>query len=52
MYVGIFGDVIFSVGHLRVLTPSNFKGTTGANWAEHEVLGGKARAEYLSLIHI
>ena len=26
MYVGIFGDVIFSVGHLRVLTPSNFKG--------------------------
>ena len=31
MYVGIFGDVIFSVGHLRVLTPSNFKGTTGAN---------------------
>ena len=34
MYVGIFGDVIFSVGHLRVLTPSNFKGTTGANWAE------------------
>ena len=23
MYVGIFGDVIFSVGHLRVLTPSN-----------------------------
>ena len=46
MYVGIFGDVIFSVGHLRVLTPSNFKGTTGANWAEHEVLGGKARAEY------
>ena len=48
MYVGIFGDVIFSVGHLRVLTPSNFKGTTGANWAEHEVLGGKARAEYLS----
>lgn len=48
MYVGIFGDVIFSVGHLRVLTPSNFKGTTGANWAEHEVLGRKARAEYLS----
>lgn len=48
MYVGIFGDVIFSVGHLHVLTPSNFKGTTGANWAEHEVLGGKARAEYLS----
>ena len=30
MYVGIFGDVIFSVGHLRTLTLSNFKGSTGA----------------------
>lgn len=48
MYVGIFGDVIFSVGHLRTLTPSNFKGTTGANWAEHETIGGKSRSEYIS----
>lgn len=35
MYVGIFGDVIFSVGHLRTLTLSNFKGSTGAEWVEH-----------------
>ena len=48
MYVGIFGDVIFSVGHLRTLTPANFKGTTGANWAEHETIGGKSRSEYIS----
>ena len=46
MYVGIFGDVIFSVGHLRTLTLSNFKGSTG------EVLGkcmsfGKAKPEYV-----
>lgn len=47
MYVGVFGDVIFSVGHLRMLTPSSFKGTTGATWAEHNVLKGKARAEYI-----
>lgn len=48
MYVGIFGDVIFSVGHLRVLTPSNFKGKIEANWAEHEVLKGKAKPEFLN----
>lgn len=48
MYVGVFGDVIFSVGHLRTLTPSNFKGTIGANWSDHEVLKGKPKPEYLS----
>lgn len=36
MYVGIFGDVIFSVGHLRTLTLSNFKGSTGAEWVEQK----------------
>ena len=41
MYVGIFGDVIFSVGHLRTLTLSNFKGSTGAEWVEHKVINGK-----------
>ena len=44
MYVGIFGDVIFSVGHLRTLTLSNFKGTSGAKWVDHEVIGGKAKS--------
>ena len=48
MYVGIFGDVVFSVGHLRVLTPSNFKGKIEANWAEHEVLKGKSKPEFLN----
>lgn len=43
MYVGIFGDVIFSVGHLRTLTLSNFKGSTGAEWVEHKVINGKAK---------
>lgn len=48
MYVGIFGDVIFSVGHLRTLTLSNFKGTSGAKWVDHEVIGGKAKSEYIA----
>ena len=43
MYVGIFGDVIFSVGHLRTLTLSNFEGTSGAKWVDHEVIGGKGK---------
>ena len=47
MYVGIFGDVIFSVGHLRTLTLSNFKGSTGAEWVEHKVINGKAKPEYV-----
>lgn len=41
MYVGIFGDVIFSVGHLRTLTLSNFKGSTGAEWVEHKQINTK-----------
>ena len=40
--------MVFSVGHLRVLTPSNFKGKIEANWAEHEVLKGKAKPEFLN----
>ena len=44
MYVGIFGDVIFSVGHLRTLTLSNFKGSTGAEWVEHKVINEIGRA--------
>ena len=48
MYIGTFGDVIFTVGHLKVLTPVNFAGSTGANLAQHDVTSGKARSEYIS----
>lgn len=47
MYVGTYGDVVFSVGHLRVLTPSNVSGEIGADWATHEVVGGKSRSQYI-----
>ena len=39
MYVGTFGDIVFNVSHLQVLTPSN--------WADHSVLGGKTKSQYL-----
>ena len=48
MYVGIFGECDFLRGTPACAHPVKLQGTTGANWAEHEVLGGKARAEYLS----
>lgn len=28
-------------------TPSNLKGSTGSDWATHEVVGGKARSEWV-----
>lgn len=48
MYTGTFGDVIFSVGHYKVLTPSGIKGSTGADWATHDVLEGKPRSQYIA----
>ena len=47
MYTGVWGDTIFSVGHIKVLTPSNVKGSSGADWAEHSVLEGKTRTQYM-----
>ena len=47
MYVGTYGDIVFNASHLQVLTPSNISGITGADWADHEVLGSKTKSQYL-----
>ena len=47
MYTGTYGDIVFNVSHLRVLTPSNISGSTGADWADHSVIGNKTRSQYL-----
>ena len=47
MYVGTYGDIVFNVSHLQVLTPSNISGSTGADWADHEVLSIKTKIQYL-----
>ncbi len=47
MYVDTYGDILFNVSHLHVLTPSNISGSTGADWADHEVLGSKTKSQYL-----
>ena len=47
MYVGTYGDIVFNVSHLQALTPSNISVSTGADWADHEVLGSKTKSQYL-----
>ena len=39
--------LVFNVSHLQVLTPSNISGSTGADWADHEVLSSKTKSQYL-----
>jgi len=47
MAVGSYMGQAFTVSNVRILTPSNLKGSTGSDWATHDVVGGKARSEYL-----
>ena len=47
MYVGTYGEIVFNVSHLQVMTPSNISGSTGADWADPEVLGSKTKSQYL-----
>lgn len=38
---------VFTVSDKKIFTPSNLKGTTGGDWATHEINGGKARSQYM-----
>ena len=44
MAIGSFMGRVFTVSHTKIFTPSNLKGSTGSDWATHEVVGGKAGA--------
>lgn len=46
MAVGTFMGMVFTVSQQKLLTPSNFKGSTGSDWATHDVVGGKSRSEW------
>ena len=48
MYIGTYGDIVYSTGALRVLTPSNMSGDIKGDWANHNVLGGKPRSQYIA----
>lgn len=47
MAIGSFMGRVFTVSHTKIFTPSNLKGSTGSDWATHEVVGGKARSEWV-----
>jgi hypothetical protein len=38
---------VFSVSSRRILTPSNLKGSTGSDWATHDLIGRKSRSQYI-----
>lgn len=48
MAVGSFMGRVFTVSSWRILTPSNLKGSTGSDWATHDVVGKKARSQYMA----
>lgn len=47
MAIGSYMGRVFTVSSMRILTPSNLKGSTGSDWAKHETVGRKARSQYL-----
>lgn len=47
MAVGSYMGLVFTVSQQRVLTPSNLQGSTGSDWANHEIIGRKARSQWI-----
>lgn len=47
MATGSYLGRVFTVSSMRILTPSNLKGSAGSDWATHETVGRKARSQYL-----
>ena len=47
MLIGTFGDVIFTTSRWRTLTFSQLSTTTAANYANHDLLTGKPRKQFI-----
>lgn len=47
MIVGAFGDTVFEVSMLRVITFDGFKRTVKAKYASHEIIGRPAVLEFV-----
>lgn len=45
MWIGCFGELVFSVSSRRIFTPDGISGSTGSEWATHNVIGGKPKSE-------
>lgn len=46
--VGSFMGCTFTVSDIKILTPSNLKGQTGSEWANHSRTGAKARSQWVA----
>lgn len=45
--VGSFMGRVFTVSSRKIFTPSNLKGSAGSNWASHDIIGRKARSQWV-----
>ena len=45
MWVGCFGELVFSVSNRRIFTPDSISGSAGSEWAAHNTIGGKPKSE-------
>lgn len=46
MALGSFMGLTFSVSDKRILTPNSINGSTGGDWATHDVVGGKTHSQF------
>lgn len=48
MALGSYLGMVFTVSNRRILTPSGLKGSTGGEWAVHDVVGRKSRSQFVA----
>lgn len=47
MSLGSYLGQVFQVSEQKICTPSRLQGSTGGDWASHEVIGGKAVSQWV-----
>lgn len=47
MAVGSYMGRVFTVSDKEIFTPSNLTGSTGSDWVTHEVIGKKAKSQWI-----
>lgn len=45
--VATLGNIAFRVDSARIFTPNNISGSTGSDWATHDVVHGKTTREWI-----
>lgn len=47
MATGSYMGRAFTVSSTRIFTPSNLKGSSGGDWATHDLIGRKSRSQFV-----